>query len=126
MTGSAGRPGRGSGGQAGAADETTGAVADDGVEFVGDHPILQSYPQKPTCRRQGFAMNERRFEERTQWVYDDKAFPVWNASFDRTARTDMIRDDLWAGRSIAMLLAALVTIGVILALITVLFVSNWR
>jgi len=71
-------------------------------------------------------MNERRLEERTKWVYDDKAFPVWNASFDRSVRTDMIADDLWAGRSIAMLLAALVTIGVILALATVLFVANWR
>jgi hypothetical protein len=59
-------------------------------------------------------------------VYDDKAFPVWNASFDRAVRTDMIRDDLWAGRSIALLLAALVTIGVILALLTVYFVANWR
>jgi hypothetical protein len=38
----------------------------------------------------------------------------------------MIKDDLWAGRSIAMLLAALVTIGVILALVTVYFVANWR
>jgi hypothetical protein len=71
-------------------------------------------------------MNERRLEERTKWVYDDKAFPVWNASFDRSARSDMIKDDLWAGRSIAMLLAALVTIGVILALVTVYFVANWR
>jgi len=71
-------------------------------------------------------MNERRFEERTQWVYDDKAFPVWNASFDRSVRSDMIKDDLWAGRSIAMLLAALVAIGVILALVTVYFVANWR
>jgi hypothetical protein len=71
-------------------------------------------------------MNERRLEERTKWVYDDKAFPVWNASFDRSVRSDMIKDDLWAGRSIAMLLAALVTIGVILALVTVYFVANWR
>jgi len=71
-------------------------------------------------------MNERRFEERTQWVYDDKAFRVWNASFDRSVRSDMIKDDLWAGRSIAMLLAALVAIGVILALVTVYFVANWR
>ena len=71
-------------------------------------------------------MNERRFEERTQWVYDDKAFPVWTASFDRSVRTDMIKDDLWAGRSIALLLSALVTIGVILALVTVYFVANWR
>ena len=71
-------------------------------------------------------MNERRFEERTKWVYDDKAFPVWNASFDRSVRSDMIKDDLWAGRSIAMLLATLVAIGVILALVTVYFVANWR
>ena len=71
-------------------------------------------------------MNERRYQERTEWVYDDKAFPVWNASFDRSVRTDMIQDDLWAGRSIAMLLAALVTIGVILALVTVVFVAGWR
>ncbi|MFM7250494.1 MAG: hypothetical protein ACKO5R_11390 [Planctomycetaceae bacterium] len=71
-------------------------------------------------------MNERRYEERTRWVYDDKAFPVWNSSFDRPTRADMIRDDLRAGRSIAMLLAALVAIGVILALSTVFFVMNWR
>jgi len=71
-------------------------------------------------------MNERRLEERTKWVYDDKTFPVWNASFDRVERTEMIQDDLWAGRSIAMLLATLVAIGVILALATVLFVSGWR
>lgn len=71
-------------------------------------------------------MNERRYEERTRWVYDDKAFPVWNSSFDRPTRADMIRDDLQAGRSIAMLLAALVAIGVILALSTVFFVMNWR
>jgi hypothetical protein len=51
---------------------------------------------------------------------------VWNASFDRSVRTDMIKDDLWAGRSIALLLSALVTIGVILALVTVYFVANWR
>ncbi len=71
-------------------------------------------------------MNERRHEERTKWVYDDKTFPVWNASFDRAVRTEMIEDDLWAGRSIALLLAALVTIGVMLALVTVVFVSGWR
>lgn len=71
-------------------------------------------------------MNDQRFRERTEWVYDDKTFPVWNSSFDKASRSDMIRDDLWAGRSIAMLLAALVAIGVILAVSTVLFVMNWR
>ncbi|RLS34130.1 MAG: hypothetical protein DWH79_05225 [Planctomycetota bacterium] len=71
-------------------------------------------------------MNQRRLEERTQWVYDDKTFPVWNSSFERAERTEMIRDDLWAGRSIAILLAVLVAIGVILALTTVIFLLNWR
>jgi len=71
-------------------------------------------------------MNERRYEERTGWVYDDKAFPVWNSSFDRPTRADMIRDDLWAGRSIAVLLAVLVAIGLVLSLVTLAFVANWR
>ena len=71
-------------------------------------------------------MTAPRSEDRTEWVYDDKTFPVWNSSFDRAARSEMIQDDLWAGRSIAMLLAALVTIGVSLALATVIFVSKWR
>jgi hypothetical protein len=38
----------------------------------------------------------------------------------------MIRDDLWAGRSIAILLATLVAVGLVLALGTVMFVSSWR
>ncbi len=71
-------------------------------------------------------MNDQRFEERTQWVYDERAFPVWNGSFDRADRTEMIRDDLWAGRSIAILLATLVAVGLLLALGTVMFVSSWR
>ncbi len=71
-------------------------------------------------------MNEKRFQERTEWVYDEKTFPVWNGSFDRAVRTEMIRDDLWAGRSIAMLLAALVAIGLVLAVGTLAFLSNWR
>jgi len=71
-------------------------------------------------------MNEQRLEERTQWVYDERAFPVWNASFDKADRSEMIREDLWAGRSIAILLATLVAIGLVLALGTVAFVSSWR
>ena len=71
-------------------------------------------------------MSDKNFEERTQWVYDEKAFPIWNASFDKTDRTEMIRDDLWAGRSIAILLAVLVAIGLVLAFGTVAFVLNWR
>ena len=71
-------------------------------------------------------MSEKNFQERTQWVYDERAFPIWNTSFEKAERTEMIRDDLWAGRSIAMLLAVLVATGLILSLLTVAFVSNWR
>jgi hypothetical protein len=71
-------------------------------------------------------MSEKNFEERTRWVYDEQAFPIWNASFEKTDRTEMIREDLWAGRSIAILLAVLVAIGLVLALGTVAFVANWR
>ena len=71
-------------------------------------------------------MSESNFEKRTQWVYDPRTFPVWNGSFAKDERTDMIRDDLWAGRSIALLLAALVAIGLTLALGTIYFVLNWR
>jgi hypothetical protein len=71
-------------------------------------------------------MSEKKFEERTQWVYDERAFPIWNASFDKADRTEMIRDDLWAGRSIAILLAVLVATGLILSLVTLAFVANWR
>lgn len=71
-------------------------------------------------------MSQDRFEERTQWVYDPRTFPVWNASFEKADRTEMIQDDLWAGRSIAMLLAALVAIGLILAFVTLAYVMNWR
>lgn len=71
-------------------------------------------------------MNERKYEERTRWVYDEQAFPVWNREFEKPARADMIAEDLWAGRSIAILLASLVAIGLILALGTVAFVAGWR
>ena len=71
-------------------------------------------------------MNQKRYEERTEWVYDERAFPVWNRSFEKTDRTHMIDDDLWAGRSIAVLLAVLVAIGLVLALVTLAFVFNWR
>jgi hypothetical protein len=71
-------------------------------------------------------MNEQRFDERTRWVYDEQTFPIWNSSFDKAARTEMIREDLWAGRSIAVLLAVLVAIGLVLSLVTLAFVANWR
>jgi len=71
-------------------------------------------------------MNDKRLQERTEWVYDEQTFPVWNGSFDRADRTEMIRDDLWAGRSIAGLLSVLVAVGLILAVGTLAFVVNWR
>lgn len=71
-------------------------------------------------------MSQKQFEERTNWVYDERAFPVWNRAFDRASRTDMIREDLWAGRSIAVLLAVLVAIGLALSLVTLAFIANWR
>lgn len=71
-------------------------------------------------------MSEKPPEDRTRWVYDEQNFPVWNASFDKADRTEMIQEDLWAGRSIAILLAVLVAIGLILSLGTVAFVANWR
>lgn len=71
-------------------------------------------------------MSQQRFDERTEWVYDEQAFPVWNHTFEKNERTEMIRDDLWAGRSIAILLATLVAIGLVLAVVTVSFIANWR
>ncbi len=71
-------------------------------------------------------MSQKNYEERTQWVYDERAFPVWNGSFDKSDRVSMIDEDLWAGRSIAILLAVLVAIGLALALGTIAFVANWR
>lgn len=72
------------------------------------------------------SMSQKRFEERTEWVYDEQAFPLWNATFAKTDRADMIRDDLWAGRSISVLLAVLVAIGLVLAVVTVTFVASWQ
>jgi hypothetical protein len=71
-------------------------------------------------------MSEKRFEERTRWVYDERSFPVWNREFDHATRSEMIRDDLWAGRSISVLLAALVAIGLGLSLATLWFIAAWR
>lgn len=71
-------------------------------------------------------MSHKTLEERTNWVYDERTFPVWNSSFDKTSREEMIHDDLWAGRSIAVLLAVLVGIGLTLSLVTLVFVLNWR
>jgi hypothetical protein len=71
-------------------------------------------------------MSDKTLEERTAWVYDERAFPVWNREFAKPERVEMIQDDLQAGRSISLLLAILVAIGLVLALGTLSFVANWR
>ena len=38
----------------------------------------------------------------------------------------MIRQDLWAGRSIAILLVVLVAVGLSLSVLTVAFLATWR
>lgn len=71
-------------------------------------------------------MSQQQLEDRTDWVYDEKTFPLWNATFAKSDRTEMIQDDLWAGRSISVLLAILVAIGLGLAIWTVTFVASWQ
>jgi len=71
-------------------------------------------------------MSQQQREERTNWVYDEKTFPLWNATFPKADRTEMIQDDLWAGRSISLLLALLVATGLVLAVVTLTFVINWQ
>lgn len=80
----------------------------------------------PAATANARTMSQKTLEDRTRWVYDEHAFPVWNSSFDRESRREMIDDDLWAGRSIAVLLAAVVAIGLTLSLVTLVFVMNWR
>jgi hypothetical protein len=104
----------------------TGGPLRQGVEF-GGAPAPNYTPATAVARAsEPLAMSQKTLEERTRWVYDEQTFPVWNSSFDRADRTEMIRDDLWAGRSIAVLLATLVAVGLALALGTLAFVANWR
>jgi hypothetical protein len=71
-------------------------------------------------------MSQQHPEDRTTWVYDEQAFPLWNSTFAKSDRTEMIEDDLRAGRSISILLSILVAIGLALAVVTVTFVTNWK
>ena len=52
---------------------------------------------------------------------DEDAYPVWKESFDAQTRRDQVDEDLLAGRSVAGLLTVVVTMGVILGAIGVLF-----
>ena len=52
---------------------------------------------------------------------DEDAYPVWKSSFDAQTRRDQVDEDLLAGISVAGLLTALVTMGVILGAMGVLF-----
>ena len=98
--------------------EAVNYLRGDGTSVVNSYPNTRTYQPSP--------MSQKQLEERTAWVYDEQTFPVWNASFEKSDRTEMIRDDLWAGRSISILLATLVAVGLILAGVTINFVVNWR
>ena len=52
---------------------------------------------------------------------DEDAYPVWKSSFDAQTRHDQVDEDLLAGISVAGLLTAVVTFGVILGAVGVLF-----
>ena len=52
---------------------------------------------------------------------DEDAYPVWKSSFDAQTRRDQVDEDLLAGISVAGLLTALVTMGVLLGAMGVLF-----
>ena len=52
---------------------------------------------------------------------DEDAYPVWKSSFDAQTRHDQVDEDLFAGISVASLLTFIVTMGVILGAVGVLF-----
>ena len=52
---------------------------------------------------------------------DEDAYPVWKSSFDAQTRRDQVDEDLLAGRSVAGLLTAVITLGVLLGALGVLF-----
>ena len=125
--------------------DSTGVVAANDVDFLKSRRLLyvtalpddiaskirHGMPPTPENMNQKHEkheppMNQKRLDQSTEWVYDEQAFPIWNSSFEKADRTNMIRDDLWAGRSIAILLSVLVGMGLVLSLLTVAFVANWR
>ena len=71
-------------------------------------------------------MSEEDLEEKQKWIFKDAAFSIWNASFSKADRVEMIHDDLHTGRSLSLFLATLVAIGLVLSILTVVFVSSWR
>ncbi len=89
-------------------------------------PLKPHSQLKPQPTMSSEMSGEKNSEKRTQWVYDEKTFPVWNQSFEMADRTEMIRQDLWAGRSIAILLVVLVAVGLSLSVLTVAFLATWR
>jgi hypothetical protein len=54
---------------------------------------------------------------------DESAYPGWRDRFSARNRRRMIDDDLKAGYSVPILLASVVSIGVMMAIITVL--ATW-
>jgi len=49
----------------------------------------------------------------------DDRFPLWRESFPDEVRQQMIEDDLLAGESVSLLLATLITVGLILGIVSV-------
>ena len=52
---------------------------------------------------------------------DEDAYPVWKKAFDARTRREQVDADLFAGRAVAGLLTAVVTFGVLLGAMGVLF-----
>jgi hypothetical protein len=50
----------------------------------------------------------------------ERSHPLWTRSFETGKRIEMIDDDLWAGKSVATLLVAVVSLGLIAVSVTLL------
>ena len=52
----------------------------------------------------------------------DEEHPVWAASFDDEVRLRQLQDDLRAGKSVSGVLVTIVSVGLVLAIVSVLIV----
>lgn len=57
-------------------------------------------------------------ESRTR--FNEENYPLWKQMFPAELRQEMIADDLLAGRSVSLVLGTLITIGLVLAIVSVL------
>ena len=51
--------------------------------------------------------------------FDEDRFPVWKRAFNAQTRHQQLDDDLFAGKSVVAVLTGVVTIGVLLAIVSV-------